>query len=177
MKSILSIVLPDELKSTIEFATTQHNGQFRRGTGLPYITHPIIVAKLITHYKGDSSNIVSLQAAALLHDVLEDTTATENCIRPFGDMTLSLVVELTSDDAEIAKVGKNEYLKLKMCSMTSYAFLLKLVDRLSNIIDGPREKYVADTIGLMTYLRDNRAGLTARQHRLINDIMTVCESF
>ena len=53
------------------FATEQHDGQVRRGTDLPYITHPIAVSYLVAQFKR-SRHLPELVAAAILHDVLED---------------------------------------------------------------------------------------------------------
>lgn len=52
----------------ISLAARAHEGQVRKGTAIPYITHPVAVAALVAQYGGDED----LQIAALLHDVLED---------------------------------------------------------------------------------------------------------
>ncbi|WP_119155894.1 HD domain-containing protein [Caldimonas tepidiphila] len=52
----------------IALAARAHEGQSRKGTAIPYITHPVAVAALVAEYGGDEDQ----QIAALLHDVLED---------------------------------------------------------------------------------------------------------
>src|SRR5450830_1326531 len=52
----------------LTLASTAHEGQVRKGTTIPYITHPVVVAGLVAQYGGDEDQ----QVAALLHDVLED---------------------------------------------------------------------------------------------------------
>jgi len=164
-----------KLIKALKFATDKHQGQTRKSTGLPYITHPMVVQSLINQYKGNSKHIEELQISALLHDTLEDTdTSYFEIEREFGSMVASIVLELTSDEEMILKVGKNTYLKNKMVSMSKYAFILKLLDRYSNILDNPKEKYVIDTINMMDYLRIQRV-LTERQLRIVNDILLVCE--
>lgn len=49
-------------------ATEAHDGQIRKGSGTPYITHPVAVSRLVAGLGGDEDQ----QIAALLHDVLED---------------------------------------------------------------------------------------------------------
>lgn len=162
----------------IQFAAHKHKGQERRGSGLPYVTHPIIVMELVQHYKGTSKHIEELKCAALLHDVLEDTECTYAEIeREFGPLVASLVMELTSDEVRLKEIGKNEYLKQKMLKMSQYAFTLKLLDRLSNIMDGPREGYVKKTLNMMSYLLHHREELTERQKGIIDDIQTACYKF
>ena len=159
----------------IKFASEKHKGQVRRGSGLPYVTHPIIVMELVQKYKGTSKHIDELKCAALLHDVLEDCECTYQEIeREFTPLIASLVMELTSDPVMLGKVGKNEYLKGKMKLMSQYAFTLKLLDRLSNILDEPGESYVKKTIKLMQYLRDERPEITERQYGIIDDIEDAC---
>ena len=109
----------------IGFAAEKHKGQERRGSGLPYVTHPIIVMELIQKYKSDSVRLNELKCAALLHDVLEDTECTyKELEREFGPLVASLVIELTSDEEMIEKMGKKEYIKQKMFNMSKYAFIL-----------------------------------------------------
>lgn len=160
----------------IQFAAEKHKGQERRESGLPYIVHPMIVSHLIVKYKGTSKSLEELQCAALLHDTLEDTECTYKEIeRHFGPLVAAIVVELTSDEEEIARIGKNAYLKDKMVKMSKYAFILKLIDRFSNILDTPKEKYVRETLDLMLHLKENRKNLTERQLTIISDIEIKCK--
>lgn len=84
----------------LKFATEAHGEQTRKYTGLPYITHPVSVAERVRLQGGD----LNQQAAALLHDVLEDTSVTHAQLRAFlfrtcyqadAEDILTLVVELT----------------------------------------------------------------------------------
>ena len=84
-----------------------HEGQFRKG-GEPYIIHPDSVARIVRDVKS-SKEISALVAAALLHDTVEDTDLTlEDILREFGELVMSLVSELTSDEEKIAISGKEE---------------------------------------------------------------------
>jgi len=167
-----------KILKAIKFASEKHKGQVRRWSGLPYVTHPIIVMELVQKYKGTSKHIEELKCAALLYDVLEDCECTYPEIeREFGPLVASLVFELTSDEISIKKLGKAEYLKGKMKLMSQYAFTLKLLDRLSNILDNPGESYAEKTIKLMQYLRDERLEITKRQHGIIDDIEDACIKF
>ena len=83
-----------------KFATDAHQGQKRKYTDEDYITHPVAVANLV-HARYEDDNMT---CAALLHDVLEDTTVTHSELRAFLHKTfsvesaediLSLVVDLT----------------------------------------------------------------------------------
>jgi len=157
----------------ILFASEKHKGQVRRGSKLPYVTHPIIVSELLRKYKGDSKHITSLVCAAILHDVLEDTDATiQEIVEKFGDMTASLVIELTSNDELIEFYGKNEFLIQKMLKMTSYALVIKLCDRLSNILDGPKPAYLNDTKVMIDTL-EAELDLTRTEKAIIIEIRKV----
>ncbi len=157
----------------INFATRKHGKQIRKGSKLPYVTHPLRAADLIGGYK-ESKNYEALLTAAMLHDTLEDTeTDYEEIEREFGPMVASIVKELTSDEDEVKQWGKNEYLKKKSVGLSDYGLFLKLIDRLDNIMDGPSQKYVKDTIELILHIESVRK-LTASQKRVADDILKHC---
>lgn len=159
----------------LEFAAEQHKGQERRGTKLPYIMHPIAVSELVLKYKPKSKHILSLRIAALMHDVIEDCSATYMDLeREFGPLVASLVQELTSDKKMAKEMGKNEYLCEKMVQMSKYAFFLKLCDRLSNIMDEPGKKYIEYTLVLMKYIKLHREDVSDTQARVIQEITKMC---
>src|SRR5258706_15981448 len=63
------------------FSEHAHQGQFRR-SGEPYITHPLAVASILSQWRVDAQGL----PAALLHDVMEDTSGTKREIESsFGE--------------------------------------------------------------------------------------------
>ena len=87
-------------QAVLDFATAAHGDQLRKYTDDPYIIHPVAVADMVKNAGGDE-NMVN---AALLHDVLEDTSVTHAELRAFlfqnfvavdASDILNLVVELT----------------------------------------------------------------------------------
>ena len=56
------------IKKAAEFAKRAHDGVYRKGTQIPYITHPMETAAIVTAFTDEPEMI----AAALLHDVIED---------------------------------------------------------------------------------------------------------
>ena len=161
----------------LKFAIQKHEGQFRRSTGLPYIIHPLIVSELLREYK-ELKNTETLVIVALLHDTIEDTdTNFEEIKENFNEEIAKLVLEMTSNKKEIKKYnekykdkGKNEYLKNKIKGMSEKAFTIKLIDRLSNIMDTPTEKYKIDTLELLKFLKENR-NITKIQNKIIKRII------
>lgn len=165
------------------FATDKHSSQFRRD-GSPYINHPKAVAKGVRKYKGDSKNIKDIEAAAYLHDTLEDTDTTyEELLDMFGKVTADMVMELTSDKEEIKKIGKTSYLQRKMQRMSSYALVIKLVDRLHNLSDlktaqDPKWaiKYALQSYDILNYLQGKRE-LSKTHLAIIKDIQETLLEF
>lgn len=79
------------------FAAKAHHGQYRKGSGLPYIVHPIAVAAL-AHERGWPEHVVT---ACLLHDTVEDTATTIEDIRAeFGEKVARIVAALTRNENE-----------------------------------------------------------------------------
>ena len=74
------------VERAFEFSDSAHRGQFRK-SGEPYITHPLAVASILSQWRLDAQGL----AAALLHDVMEDTAITKVEIetsfgKPVADM-------------------------------------------------------------------------------------------
>ena len=163
----------DKVLKAIQFACTAHAKQTRKASQLPYIVHPHGVAILVQSFK-KSKNIEDLVCAAYLHDVLEDTATDPrelHCL--FGQLTASLVVELTNDPEAIKLQfcgSKTEYLKDKLAfRLTNYGLVIKLCDRLDNVLSQPSAKVLQSTKEILTFLVKNRK-LTKTQQTLVNKI-------
>ena len=117
-----------------DFATIVHKGQVRKYTGVPYIVHPIEVMEIVRTVKHDDTML----AAALLHDVVEDTDCTLDDIQAeFGDDVASLVADLT--DVSKPEDGNRETRKAKdrehSAGASPSAQTVKLADLISNSVD------------------------------------------
>jgi (p)ppGpp synthase/HD superfamily hydrolase len=123
----------DLIEKAKAFAAEMHYGQLRKFTDVPYIEHPLQTADFL--YQMDSTTSKEDYAAALLHDVIEDTEIPEEAVRTaFGDYITDLVLELTIDEEEKKEKGKKAYLAEKLNEMSEKAFNIKIADRLSNVI-------------------------------------------
>lgn len=81
----------------LEMAEQAHAGQTRNGSGgMAYIHHPVAVAELLAAHGFDESAV----AAALLHDVVEDSEASvDDVAARFGEPVARLVAALTEDES------------------------------------------------------------------------------
>lgn len=78
-----------QIRAAFEFANEAHQEQ-KRKSGEPYITHPLAVAQIVAEeLRLDSESI----EAALLHDVIEDTAATEEQVAKLFSPTVAALVE------------------------------------------------------------------------------------
>lgn len=107
----------------------------RRASGEPYIAHPLAVASLCVRHIGLDDITV---AAALLHDVVEDTEVTLDLIRDtFGDTLADIIDGLTkiSGAFESRALGQAENVRKLILSMASdiRVILVKFADRLHNM--------------------------------------------
>ncbi len=76
------------INRALKTAAKYHDGQTRKGTDVPYITHPIEVSRILQKH-GMNEDVI---AAGLLHDILEDTEMTEDELKEkFGTRILKLV--------------------------------------------------------------------------------------
>ena len=111
------------------------HGSQLRASGDPYFAHPIQVAGILTDYKLDTASIVT----ALLHDVVEDTSATRDDIAAmFGEEVASLVEGVTKLSrlelqAEHTRQAENLRKFILAISKDVRVLLVKLADRLHNM--------------------------------------------
>ncbi len=117
-----------------DFARKAHRG-IKRGSGQPYIFHPFEVAKILVDYKMDDFSI----AAALLHDVVEDTNVNLGTISARMGPTVSLLVDgLTKISAKKfdskTQAKAENFRKLLIRSARDIrVIIIKLADRLNNM--------------------------------------------
>ena len=87
--------LSEKLARAFAFAQRAHGGQTRKGTSIPYLSHPMAVASIVLEYGGSEDQA----AAALLHDTVEDCGVTyEQLSGEFGPAVARIVKDCT--DAE-----------------------------------------------------------------------------
>ncbi len=113
------------------FACTAHDGQARKGSGAPYITHPLAVASLVGEYGGDEDQAI----AALCHDVMEDCGVTyEELERRFGARVAGIVRACT-DTVIVPKPAWRPRKEAHLAHVAGEPPLVKLVmaaDKLHN---------------------------------------------
>ena len=127
----------------LAFATDKHTGQKRIG-GDDYITHPVAVAEIVRAW----GYPVSYQIAALFHDLLEDTDATEQEIAQLGGIrVLGAVKRLTKTPGYRMRDYVHTIKKSRM------ARVVKAADRLHNL----RCATVAPEAFRRRYVEESRA--------------------
>jgi len=117
-----------------EYAMQAHANQ-KRASGEPYFIHPCAVADILMDLGLDAATI----AAALLHDVIEDTEATaEDISREFGNEVLALVSSVTKLEKIVFKSKEDEnaenFRKIFVAMAKDVrVIIIKLADRLHNM--------------------------------------------
>ena len=85
------------IRKAAEFAVRAHEGTVRKGSRMPYITHPLEVAMIVSLMTDDKGLI----AAAYLHDVVEDAGVTyEELEQEFGTRVSELVRGASEDKSK-----------------------------------------------------------------------------
>ncbi len=129
-----------------EYAVKMHEGQFRK-SGEPYIIHPLAVCTILASLHCGPNTIV----AGMLHDVVEDTSATLDDIKEMFNEDVASMVD------GVTKVTKLQFSSLKAQQVTNHqkmllamakdirVIIIKLADRLHNMrtLDSmPNEKQI-----------------------------------
>lgn len=119
------------LDRAILFAVQCHAGIERRGKGFPYVVHPLEAMAIAATMTSDQEVL----AAAVLHDVVEDTDVTLDDLRArFGDRVAALV-ETESDKPgkrEDWRARKEESLK-RLSEASRDGKIVAMGDKLSNM--------------------------------------------
>ena len=125
-----------ELLDAIVFALGKHKKQKRKNSKLPYVIHPVRVAKMLSELElPEEIDINTLLKAAILHDVLEDTqTENSEIEKRFGKEVLSIVLEVTKSKNLNSEEAQKELLS-RCDNFSISAKILKLADRLDNLKD------------------------------------------
>jgi GTP pyrophosphokinase len=122
------------VERAFKFSDSAHRGQFRK-SGEPYITHPLAVASILSQWRLDAQGL----AAALLHDVMEDTAITKSEIETrsasssptwsTGSPKLDQIEFNSREDAQAESFRK----MLLAMAQDVRVILIKLADRLHNM--------------------------------------------
>jgi GTP pyrophosphokinase len=158
------------VQKAFDFANEAHKG-VRRRSGEPYILHPIAVAKIVVSNIGLGYKSI---VAALLHDVVEDTSYTVDDLRSlFGDKVATLVDGLTKiktvldneDKAEQKSIQAENFKRILLTLNDDVrVVLIKLADRLHNcrtieyMPEHKRDKILSETMYIFIPLA-HRLGL------------------
>ena len=124
------------VSEAIAFAVKAHDGMRRKKSGTPYILHPLEAAIIV----GSMTNDQEVIAAAVLHDVVEDTVITiEEIEGKFGKRVRDLVESETENKrldkpaAETWRIRKEESLKVLKETKDIGVLMVWLGDKLANI--------------------------------------------
>lgn len=123
------------------FAAKHHDRQVRKGTRMPYLTHPANVALMLTRYGRDEATVV----AGILHDVVED------CVRDgytremlerrigekFGENVLEIVLGVTyrqvdDDDVELSREERKADYLARLSTANEAALWVCAADKVHN---------------------------------------------
>ena len=156
-----------QIESAYHFSEAAHEGQFRK-SGHPYISHPLAVANILAQWHLDPQALT----AALLHDVMEDTSVTKAEItRNFGKLVAELVdgvSKLDKIEFETQEKAQAENFRKMLLAMARdvRVILIKLADRLHNmrtldaVDDRRRQRIARETLDIYAPIA-NRLGLNS----------------
>jgi len=122
--------LADLVFEAIEFAARAHAGQVRKGTRLPYIIHPLSVARILIE-QGQPDETV---AVGILHDTIEDTRVTRVELEArFGAAVADLVEAVSEPDKSLSWEERKRGTLETIRSGPEAAVWVELADKLDNV--------------------------------------------
>jgi hypothetical protein len=117
-------------EQALEFAAKAHQGQLRKGTDIPYITHPVAVAWIL-HDAGCDEDVV---VAGLLHDVTEDAKVPLDTLRKaFGERVARIVAVCSEPDKSLPWITRKEHSIRQLTECDDDARAVAAADKLHNV--------------------------------------------
>lgn len=130
----------DKINLALKIAAKAHQGQNRKGTDIPYISHPVAVGMIISQYTNDEATIIT----GILHDILEDVNpaiySEADMRRDFGNEITDIVKDVsepkTAGQPKLPwKDRKENYLKRLGNSYYIEAYIVATADKIHNLTD------------------------------------------
>jgi len=155
------------IDSAVIFAASAHSGQRRKYDGLPYITHPIEVMATVHRYGGTAE----MAAAAVLHDVVEDTPVTLDDIQAQFGVTVENYVRGLTDQftseayPHMSRAARKQAEADRLGSECAEVQTIKYADLISNIASiishdpGFARIYLVEKQRVMELMLDGHQGL------------------
>lgn len=118
------------IEQAIQFAAIKHAGQMRKSTNVPYISHPFAVAMMLQK-SGFRAEVI---AAGILHDTLEDTSATaEEISTLFGEEVLTLVKAASEPEKSLPWEDRKRHTMSLLAQRSNDELAIIIADKLHNL--------------------------------------------
>lgn len=162
------------------FAATAHQDQERKYTGAPYITHPIAVAEIVRSVHGT----VAMQAAALLHDTVEDCSVPIEMIQYEFGAQIAIMVEVLTDlpNQNLNRAERKQISLQRLAAANAGVQTIKLADIIDNTSSIAKHDpkfavtYLAEKQALVDALVRGNADLRLRARRSITESLRTLEA-
>lgn len=138
------------VEEALRFSSIRHEGQYRKGSTIPYLSHPFSVAFLLE----TDHQPPSVVAAGLLHDLIEDTsTEPQEILSRFGSDVLRLVLAVSEKNHEETWEHRKRMTLKRVKSLQFDEVALLVADKLHNLRS---IRYDLDMEGMKVWQRFNR---------------------
>lgn len=162
-------------------AVRAHEGQTRKYTGFPYVTHPARVAGRTAILPGATEEMI---AAAYLHDVLEDTKVSrEEIEKETSPLVGNLVDQMTnrSKASGLSRAERKAMDRERLSTVSMEAKKIKILDRIDNLLemtDAPvdfKKRYTDESLFLAAVLAPADPALADELHAVIQSVRAAVE--
>ena len=123
--------MTDRIFEAIEFAVKAHRGQFRKGTKIPFIVHPMDVGRKLIEIGAQEDLVI----AGILHDTVEDTSVTLDEIKvSFGKKVADIIYTVSEPDKAKSWRERKQHTINKLETASMDVLIVECADKLDNIL-------------------------------------------
>lgn len=124
-------MISKKFQKAIEFAATAHDGQTRKSTAIPYVSHPFAVAAILQSQGCEEYVVI----AGMLHDTVEDTAVKiEDIQNEFGDQIAEIVAGVTEPAKSNPWEVRKKYMIESIKNASHEIKFVSCADKLHNLM-------------------------------------------
>jgi guanosine-3',5'-bis(diphosphate) 3'-pyrophosphohydrolase len=159
----------------LAFAVNAHQGQYRHYSKQEFVYHPVRVSERVLNHFSSHEDIAVLRAAAVLHDVIEDTWVTYTDVEQHFEAPIPRIVSELTEDKSLPKPERTKKYRDQLKQASEHAAIIKLMDIADNAEDAMPDQeryksYLEKSIATINVLSAPSKAFKSQKKRVLDSL-------